>query len=245
LDSCTGGRGLSSNWTENRVKAERYGQRNTAVKRGVVDVKASVRIIGPDFATGAVLPKRADEQGVCRSSVAASARIFCLLKQDRRFLVSHHSSSPSCSRRNSGDHCRIRSTTPAHRGRSDEWPIGQDDRAWWRSWFRRDKRVKGRKRHILVDTLRLLVANRVETADTSDRRAGALLLGGLSPLFPRIRTIIADAGHESRKLARILKQRQGWQLRIVKRRQRAFKITGLTWIVERSLALPGSEGTVD
>ena len=101
------------------------------------------------------------------------------------------------------------------------------------------KRVKGRKRHILVDTLGLLVANRVEPADTSDRRAGALLLGGLSALFPRIRTVIADAGHESRKLARTLKQNQGWQLRIVKRRQREFKITGLTWIVERSFAWLG------
>jgi putative transposase len=105
--------------------------------------------------------------------------------------------------------------------------------------FDAHKRVKGRKRHILVDTLGLLVANRVEPADTSDRRAGALLLGGLSALFPRIRTVIADAGHQSRKLARTLKQDQGWQLRIVKRRQRAFKITGLTWIVERSFAWLG------
>src|SRR6202165_4307726 len=64
--------------------------------------------------------------------------------------------------------------------------------------FDAHKRVKGRKRHILVDTLGLLVANRVDPADTSDRRAGALLLGGLSALFPRIRTIIAEAGHESR-----------------------------------------------
>src|SRR5208337_5270816 len=109
--------------------------------------------------------------------------------------------------------------------------------------FDAHKRVKGRKRHILVDTLGLLAANRVEPADTSGRRAGAPLLGGLSALFPRIRTIIADAGHESRKLARTLKQHQGWQLRIVKRRQRAFKITGLTWIVEHSFAC--WEGTVD
>jgi putative transposase len=112
--------------------------------------------------------------------------------------------------------------------------------------FDAHKRVKGRKRHILVDTLGLLVANRVEPADTSDRRAGALLLGGLSASFPRIRTVIADAGHQSRKLARTLKQDQGWQLRIVKRRQRAFKITGLTWIVELlNVALPGWGGTVD
>ena len=52
-------------------------------------------------------------------------------------------------------------------------------------------------------------------------------------------TVIADAGHESRKPARTLAQYQGWQLRIVKRRQRAFKITGLTWIVERSFAWLG------
>jgi len=70
--------------------------------------------------------------------------------------------------------------------------------------FDAHKRVKGHKRHILVDTLGLLVANRVEPANTSDRHAGALLLGGLSAMFPRIRTIIADAGHESRKLARTL-----------------------------------------
>ena len=105
--------------------------------------------------------------------------------------------------------------------------------------FYAHKRVKGPKRHILVDTLGLLVANRVEPADTSDRHAGALLLGRLSALFPRIRTVIADAGHESRKLARTLKQHQGWQLRIFKRRQRAFKITNLTWIVERSFAWLG------
>src|SRR5260370_33654535 len=101
------------------------------------------------------------------------------------------------------------------------------------------KRVKGRKRHILVDTFGLLIACRVEPADISDRTAAALLLGGLGVLFPNIRTVIADAGHQSRKLARHLLQQDGWKLQIVKRRQRAFKITGLTWIVERSFAWLG------
>ena len=103
----------------------------------------------------------------------------------------------------------------------------------------RTKRVKGRKRHILVDTFGLLIACRVEPADISDRRAAALLLGGLGALFPNIRTVIADAGHQSRKLARHLLQQDGWKLQIVKRRQRAFKITGLTWIVKRSFAWLG------
>ncbi len=110
-------------------------------------------------------------------------------------------------------------------------PIGQDDRAWWRSWFRRAQARQGTQTPHLGRHTRL--------TDTSDRRAGALLLGGLSALFPRIRTIIADAGHKSRKFARTLRQHQGWQLRIVKRRQRAFKITGLNWIVERSFAWLG------
>ena len=51
--------------------------------------------------------------------------------------------------------------------------------------------------------------------------------------------MIADAGHESRKLARELLRQEGWKLQIVKRRQRAFKIAGLTWIVERSFAWLG------
>ena len=34
-------------------------------------------------------------------------------------------------------------------------------------------------------------------------------------------------------------QRDGYELRIVKRKQRAFKVVGLTWIVERSFAWLG------
>jgi putative transposase len=97
------------------------------------------------------------------------------------------------------------------------------------------KPVKGRKRHILVDTMGLPIACRVAPANISDRWAGSLLLGSSEPLFLDIRTVIADAGHESRKLARQILHENGWKLQIVKRRQRAFKTTGLTWIVERSL----------
>lgn len=101
------------------------------------------------------------------------------------------------------------------------------------------KRIKGRKRYILVDTLGIPTACRVEPATMSDQRGAERLLGGLNPIFPGIRTIMADAGHQSRKLARQLLQQDGWKLVIVKRGQRAFKITGLTWIVERSFAWLG------
>ena len=66
---------------------------------------------------------------------------------------------------------------------------------------------------------------------------------GCSPVWvrssQRVQTVIADAGHESRKLASELLGENGWKLQIVKRRERAFKITGLTWIVERTFAWLG------
>ena len=62
------------------------------------------------------------------------------------------------------------------------------------------------------------------------------MLAGLHSGFPWIRTVMSDAGYESRKLARELKRRHGWRLHITKRRQRAFKVVGLTWIVERTFA---------
>ena len=58
-------------------------------------------------------------------------------------------------------------------------------------------------------------------------------------MFPAIRTVIADAGHESRKLTRHLLRHKGWKLVITRRGQRAFKIKGLPWIVERSFAWLG------
>ena len=47
---------------------------------------------------------------------------------------------------------------------------------------------------------------------------------------------MTDAGYENRKLACELQQQHGWRLHITKRRQRAFKVVDLTWIVERTFA---------
>ena len=73
----------------------------------------------------------------------------------------------------------------------------------------------------------------------SDRRAGRYLTGGLRPLSPRIRTVIADAGYESGKLARHIKKHEGWRLRIIKRHRPGFEIVGPNWIVEQTLAWLG------
>ena len=73
----------------------------------------------------------------------------------------------------------------------------------------------------------------------SDRRAARLLTAGLAPLWPRIRTVIADAGYESGALAQHLVEHTGWELRIIKRPRPAFEIVGPNWIVERTFAWLG------
>jgi hypothetical protein len=97
--------------------------------------------------------------------------------------------------------------------------------------FDRHKRVKGKKSHIWVDILGIPITNRVEPANMPDRRAGERLLAGLAPLWPTIGTVIADAGHESSKLARKLARQlshDGWNVQIVKRKRRTFKVAGFT-----------------
>lgn len=80
--------------------------------------------------------------------------------------------------------------------------VGEEDGARRHRGFDGHKLVQGRKRHILVDTLGLPIASRVEPANVPDQKAGARLLGGLRALLPAIRTVMAEAGHDSRKLAR-------------------------------------------
>jgi putative transposase len=59
--------------------------------------------------------------------------------------------------------------------------------------FDAHKWVKGRKRHILVDTLGLLLAVYVTPADLHDGKGARCLLAGFAPLFPRLKKIWAAA----------------------------------------------------
>ena len=105
--------------------------------------------------------------------------------------------------------------------------------------FDAHKRVKGRKRHILVDILGLLMAVRVGPAGEADQNAGGALLAGLHLRRPTVRTVFADGGHQGRGLANDVRRREHVELRIVRRRQRAFRIAWPTWIVERTFAWLG------
>jgi putative transposase len=56
------------------------------------------------------------------------------------------------------------------------------------------KKIKGRKRHILVDTLGLILAVAVHSADIQDRDGAKLLLKRLPPMT-RLELIWADGGY--------------------------------------------------
>jgi putative transposase len=99
------------------------------------------------------------------------------------------------------------------------------------------KNVKGRKRHLLVDTLGLLLSVYVSPADLQDRSGAQGLLAGLKPLLPRLKKIWADGAYTGEKLASWCKEQGKWELEIVERSEdrEGFVVLPHRWIVERTL----------
>ena len=102
------------------------------------------------------------------------------------------------------------------------------------------KKVKGRKRHILVDTIGLLLMVVVHTANIQDRDGAKLVLEQVKGTFPRLKLIWADAGY-SGELVDWVKVVCGWVLEIVKRRDNVkdFQVLPHRWIVERTFGWLG------
>jgi putative transposase len=101
------------------------------------------------------------------------------------------------------------------------------------------KCVKGRKRHLLVDTLGLPIACHVTPADLSDPEGARRLLGGRAYFLPRLKKIWADAAYRGPALAGWCRQQgEGWDLAIVTRPPggRGFTVQRRRWVVERSFA---------
>ena len=77
------------------------------------------------------------------------------------------------------------------------------------------KKFGGRKRHILVDTLGVLLKAQVHAADITDRDGAPLLLEKLSGSFLRLRHVWADVGYRGRAVDWI-KEQFGWTVEVVK-----------------------------
>ena len=98
----------------------------------------------------------------------------------------------------------------------------------------------GRKRHIVVDTIGLLLAVVVHPADIQDRDGAKLVINKLVGRFAHLQLIWADAGYAGQLVDWVLSA-SGWVLEIVRRPRDShhFEVLPRRWVVERTLAWLG------
>jgi len=102
--------------------------------------------------------------------------------------------------------------------------------------------VNGRKRHLVVDTLGLMLAIVVHAASIQDRDGAKLVIERLRGRFPRLQLIWADGGYAG-KLIEWVRSGFGWVLEIVKRSDdvKGFKVLPRRWVVERTFGWLGRQ----
>lgn len=116
--------------------------------------------------------------------------------------------------------------------------VGGDERG-----YDGGKKIKGRKRHLLVDTMGLLIAVVVTSAGLDDGAAAPQLLDRVDPdNFPRLQTIFGDNKYHNHQLNAWLEhKRPGWTIEVKTRPEGSKGFTPLKkrWVVERTNAWNG------
>ena len=105
--------------------------------------------------------------------------------------------------------------------------------------FDAGKKITGRKRHILVDTLGLLLSVVVHSADIQNRDGAAMVLNKRTRrLFPFIERIYADGGYQGPRVCAAAPRIGTWKIEIIKRSDiaKGFVVLPKRWVVERTLA---------
>lgn len=113
--------------------------------------------------------------------------------------------------------------------------IGGEERG-----FDGGKKVNGRKRHIIVDTLGLVLVVLVHAANVADVTAARMLLAEVSLTQPTLNYLWADQGYRGKRLQQAAQGCQ-LQLEIVKRCSEDFDIQPRRWVVERTFAWLGRQ----
>lgn len=116
--------------------------------------------------------------------------------------------------------------------------VGGDDRG-----YDGGKKISGRKRHLLVDTLGLLVAVLITSARIDDGAAAPELIGQITPQdFPRLQVIFGDNKYHNHALnAWLAEHRPQWRVEVKTRPEGTQGFTPLEkrWVVERTNAWNG------
>ena len=136
------------------------------------------------------------------------------------------------------------------RGQSDRRGDRQPDREGCRKGgacvdpvgYDAGKKIKGKKRHILVDTLGLLLHAVVHPADMQDRDGGVLVLSTLFGMYPFLLKVFVDGGYQGPQFRDAVKAiLPDLAVEVVKRSDqvKGFKVLAKRWVVERTFAWLG------
>lgn len=100
------------------------------------------------------------------------------------------------------------------------------------------KQIKGRKRHLLVDTLGLVLGVKVTPASTTERDGAKALLSGLWGYFTWLRLLWVDGGYSGPAFAQWVQGlRRKLVVAVVKRSDnlKGFRVLPRRWVIERTL----------
>lgn len=100
------------------------------------------------------------------------------------------------------------------------------------------KKVKGRKRHILVDTEGRIVAAYVSRANLADTKGADVLFEKIKGQMPRLEVVFADGTYRGKEWLEKIEEEYGWQVdRLLRKEQcKDFVPEPIRWKVERTLA---------
>jgi putative transposase len=105
------------------------------------------------------------------------------------------------------------------------------------------KKIKGRKRHILVDTLGLLLAVAVTAGNLDDGTYASSVLTKLTPAnYPRLQKVFADNKYNNKTLQAWLRDNQApytIEISVKAAGERTFKPLKIRWVVEQAHACHG------
>ncbi len=98
------------------------------------------------------------------------------------------------------------------------------------------KLIKGRKRHVIVDVMGLLLAVMVHSASIQERRGFKLLSFKIRHLFPKLKVIWVDGGYDGQPLKLWVQRWFNWLVETIQRNQdtKGFEVLPKRWVVERT-----------